>query len=163
MENNTENANVFTKYPALKMVAGVAVVVALFLGVQELRDSGRLSGVFSDASCYGYNCQPFVVLGGRAVTGGYQPNPISYGTLTVRSGTPIELTWSGSDVDRCKADWTRYTGTYLAPTVVSGAVTRSQVFEVTCFKGRQKVKSNLRVRVLRPNAPLDSTKESDLQ
>lgn len=154
MANNT-NGNIFAKYPALKAVAGVAAIVALFIGVQNFRDKG----LQSDASCYGYNCQPSIILGGRAVSTGYGSNPFSYGTLNVRSGSTIELTWSGANVDRCQADWTSFAGTYMQPTVY-GRVNRNQNFEVTCFKGRQKVKTNLLVKVSRNGRESESETES---
>lgn len=145
MENNTSN-NVFAKYPALKAVGGVALVAVLFLGVQSLRDSGRLGGNQSDASCYGYNCQPSISLGGRVVTSGYKSGPFSYGTLNIRSGEIIELTWNGVNVDRCSADWTQFAGTQMPPTVY-GRVNKSKNFEVTCFKGNHRYKTNLKVKV----------------
>lgn len=143
MENNT---SVLAKYPVLKIVIAIAALLALYFAVTALRNSGRLGGNQSDASCYGYNCQPSISLGGRVVTTGYRPGSFSYGTLNIRSGEIVELTWSGVNVDRCAADWTQFTGTEMIPTVY-GRVNKTKKFEVTCYKGNHRYKTSLKVKV----------------
>lgn len=149
MENNTNSKNIFAKYPALKPIAGVALIAVLFLGVQSIR--GRLSNQYSDASCYGYQCQPSVSIGGRVVTKGYNNGEFSYGTLNVKRGSTIELTWFGANVDSCSADWSKFTGTYMGPTVF-GAITANQDFTVNCFtngSSKKGVRANLSVHIVK--------------
>ncbi len=146
MENNTNSTNIFEKYPALKALGGIALIAVLFVGVQALRDAGRLGGQRSQAGCYGYNCQPTLVVGGRAITGGYG-GPFSYGTLSIRAGSPIELTWYATNVDYCRADWTQFTGTYMPPTYY-GPVRRSQKFPVTCYTNGRAITGGLFVNAI---------------
>ncbi|QQS22928.1 hypothetical protein IPM19_04940 [bacterium] len=148
---------VFQNHSGLKTLAGVAGIAVFLLAAIALRNNyldGRLQGTGADASCYGYNCQPSVIIGGRGYTGNYNSNPFSYGTLTVYRGQPIELTWYGTNVDRCSAKWTGFEGTYYPPTVYEARITTQQNFSVTCSNGRNKVTSNLVVQVGR-GSPTD--------
>ncbi len=147
----TESASLLEKHPGLKSLAGVAGVAIFLLAAIAIRNNylEGLQGTGADASCYGYNCEPNVVIGGRSFNYGYNNDPFSYGTLNIRRGSMVELTWYGTNVDRCSAKWTDFNGTYYPPTVQSQPITRPQKFTVTCTKGRHKVSSTLNVRVIR--------------
>ena len=138
---------IFAKHPALKVVGGIAAFALIVGGAMGIREAlgPNLDLTGSSASCYGYNCSSSVLLSGRVVNKGYGSQPFSSGVLRVAQGSVIELTWSGSNVDRCTADWTRFKGTYMPPTQYQGRFIRPQEMTVTCFKGRNRVYSSLTI------------------
>lgn len=151
MANNLSLKSIFAKHPASKALVVLAIVAAAVVGLQYLKNSGRLGGEKSSASCYGYNCVPSVIVSGRLATIRYPGSPIS-GALNIQPGQAIELAWQGINVDSCEADWAKFTGPYYPPTFY-GTVPASREFTVTCTssKGVRAV-GNLRVNVLRTNS-----------
>lgn len=122
------------------LLPGGAVLAAIVVIAAVLVIGGRLNYVPSDASCYGYGCQPTVTLGARVPSYGYGA-PLSYGTLTVNKGQSIELSWSAQNVDRCYATerWTSFQGLYYPPTLFPNPITASRTFGVTCLKANRIV------------------------
>lgn len=133
-----ETKGVFANNPKLKPAVLVAAIALFIVGAFAVRQYLDVDATGSSANCYGYNCESYVMVGGRLANGS-KDSDITYGTLYVKSGSAIELTWSGINVDRCEAigRWTRFKGTYMAPTAYPFAITQSQSFGVKCKKGRQ--------------------------
>lgn len=148
---STGGQGLFQKNPGLKTLVGVAGIAVFLLAAIALRNNyfDKLEGTGADA-CYGYDCKPTVVLGGRTFGTGYDTS-FSYGTLTIRRGQPIELTWHGTNVDKCVADWTDFNGTYYPPTYYETRITTSQTFSVLCTNNDQRatVRGSLNVQVTR--------------
>lgn len=148
MEQNNETTEVqpqqpgiFGKYPALKPVVGALALVLFVATAFVLRDrANNVQPSYSSADCYGVDCTASVSLGGRAIPYGYD-SQFSYGTLYVRAGESIELTWFGDNVDTCKADkgWTSFKGIYLPPTLLERKLPRSQTLSVSCYQGKRVV------------------------
>lgn len=133
------------------MVPGVALLVALVLvgGAWILRNNIRSLG--TQASCYGYNCESSVALGGR-VSGFRYGSELSYGTLRVPVGSTIDLSWTAQNVDKCVAEngWTDFTGIYYPPTLRPSPVVRSEELKVNCYKGKKVVAtSTLRIELVK--------------
>ncbi len=141
----TETKSILQRYPKAAPLLGLLVAVVVLGGALLLRD--RLSGLSSSAGCYGYNCTPAVYLKGRVVGSG---NPLSFGTLTVPSGSYIEMAWDAVSVDRCTAvgGWTNFQGLNYPLTQFGQPITQNRRFVVKCFRGRNQVAtSELNVRV----------------
>lgn len=137
-EPSSGEQSLLQKHSGLKTLMGVAGVAVFLLAAIAIRNNyleGRLQGTGADASCYGYNCQPDVFIGGRVYVPGYNNNPFSYGVLSIKRGQPIELTWYGVNVDSCTAYWTDFKGIYYPPTPYKERISTSQNMKVMCAKG----------------------------
>lgn len=129
------------KHPLIKPVIGILVLV-LFVGVAFVlrSQSENVQPNYSSADCYGTDCTPSVTIGGRTIPYGYD-RAFTYGTLYIRRGQSIELTWFGNNVDTCKAvnGWTNFTGVYLPPTLYERRLKDSDTISVKCYRGKREV------------------------
>lgn len=131
--------------PGLAILAAIAVI----FGIDTAQRNSKIALRTTDtqAGCYGYSCQPYVNLGGRVSTVKYGSS-LSYGTLYVKKGAKIELSWIGENIDFCKAEWTKENGTYLPPTRINEPINKDKQFTVGCYrKGSSTVYSTLNVVV----------------
>lgn len=149
-KNNSANglAGLFYKDSKLQPAGFVAAIALFLVCAWGIRQYVNLDSKGSSANCYGADCQPSVTIGGRVSGAGYN-SAMSYGTLYVKYGDLIELTWMGNAVDRCEAvgKWTKFRGTYMPPTLYPGKISASQDFSVKCRRGRTEVMSTLSVVV----------------
>lgn len=148
MSSNQGIKGLFYKNSKLQPAGLIALLAIFVVGAWAIRQYIDIDSKGSSANCYGTNCQPTVTIGGRIAGGGYGTG-ISYGTMYVDSGSVIDLTWFGENVDRCEAidRWTRFRGTYMEPTLYPQKITQSQNFGVKCQKGRAKVEAYFSVIV----------------
>lgn len=133
------------KNPKLVPLAAVLAVVVVVGGALLLRD--QLSSLKSSANCYGYSCEPKVILSARAANSkDLRP---TRGTITVPRGSQVELSWDAMDVAGCEAAWTSYTGLNLPFTLIAEPITSRRTFTVTCKTGsrNKKVQSSMVVNV----------------
>lgn len=140
-ETSSEGQGFLENHSGLKTLAGVAGIAVFLLAAIAIRNNylEGLQGTGADASCYGYNCQPDVFIGGRVYVPGYNTNPFSYGVLPIKRGQPIELTWYGVNVDSCTAFWTDFKGIYYPPTPYKERISTSQNMKVICSKNGKVV------------------------
>lgn len=156
MENmnsdNSGNQNQQTvKRKVLPILMALGFVAVILLVVVTARQANRLASLKSSADCSEPECRPSVILSGREF--GYGSNlSMQSGSLTARSGQPLELTWVAQNVDMCRADgnWTPHAGVVYPPTALNRLLNKSERFSVTCYVDNQPVAtSSLEVIVLK--------------